>query len=198
MTGARVPLGRELGRKAIHLLTAALPVAWGTGLASATTIRWLLGLTVLVALIVEWARARSPAVGALFTRAVGPLLREHEARALTGATWLAIAMWGAAMLAPERAAIAALWAAAVGDASGALVGRLVPRAATASGKTLAGSLAVAVTTTAGVLWLLGASVVTASGLGLAAALAERPRGPGDDNLRVTLATVLAALALGLR
>lgn len=198
MTDPRAQLGSELGRKALHLLTAALPVAWGTGLLSATNIRWTLGVAVLIALSVEWVRLRTPAAQTVFSRAVGPLLRAHEARALTGATWLAAAMWLAAMFAPERAAIAALWAAAVGDASGALVGRLAQRPGAAPAKTLVGSLAVAATSALGVVWLIDASALTALALGLVAAIAERPRGPGDDNLRVTLATALAAVALGLR
>jgi dolichol kinase len=199
-------LRAEAARKAMHLATAALPVAWAYDLIPTRGMQWLLGVAVALALVVEFARARGGAVGTLFVRTVGPLLRAHERHEIAGATWLAIGMWGAVMLAPRFAAIAALWAAAVGDAVAALVGRSVQQwrvsrsGATAPppGKTLIGAAAGAMATAAGVVWLTPAALPVAAALGVVAALAEWPARPGDDNVRVVAAVALAAALVGLR
>lgn len=193
-------LRAELARKAVHLATAILPVAWGLGWVSGATVRTALAAATAVALGVEVLRRRSVAATRLFTATAGPLLRSHEVMALTGATWLAIGMTAVAWLAPPAAAIAALWAAAVGDASAALVGRGVARVrgSTSSRKSWAGSLAAVLTTAAGCVWLTPATAGVALVLGGVAALAEWPRRPLDDNLRVTVLVAVAATLLGLR
>lgn len=194
----------EFARKGIHLATAVLPISWALGAVSAMQVRVALGVAVIIALGVEFARYRGGAFGAAFTARVGAMLRLHERTALSGATWLAIGMWGAVMLAPAPAAIAALWAAAVGDAAAALVGRGVqqlrarPVGSPAGRKTLSGSVAAAGITALGVLWLTPASPLIALLLGVVTALAEWPRGPGDDNLRVAFSVATAAVVLGLR
>lgn len=198
MNAAGPTLSGELRRKAIHLATAALPVAWSYDILSGTALRWALGLAVPIALGVEWARARGGPFREAFLARFGPLLRRHESSRLTGATWLAIAMWGAVMLAPRGAAIAALWSGTVGDAVAAVVGRLVQRARGGAGKSLAGSLALILATAAGIHWLVDTPMHVALALGSLAALAERPVGPGDDNLRVTLGVAAGATLLGLR
>lgn len=99
---------------------------------------------------------------------------------------------------PMRSALVALWAAAVGDASGALVGRSVQAwRGRGAGKSLTGTLAVGVATAAGALWLAGLTPAIAAVLGAVAAVAERPRRPLDDNLRVALAVALAAMLVGV-
>ena len=193
-------LRAELTRKALHLGTAVLPVAWAADLVSAATVRLALTVATATALVVEAARRWHPGSARRFAAWTSGLLRPHEARALTGATWLALAMTAVAWTAPERAAIAALWAAAVGDASAAIVGRTLAarrRDGTAA-KSLAGSLAAAASTALGVRALVQAPWAVAAALGAVAALAERPTAPLDDNLRVTLAVALAATVFGLR
>lgn len=199
MTGAaRLSLGREFARKAIHLATASLPLAWGLGGISLATLRALLTAAVLVALVAEVARFRRGAFGAWFERRVGALLREAERRELSGATWLAVAMWGAAWLAPPAAALCALWAGAVGDATAAIVGRAYGAWRAIPGKTLVGSAAALTSTALGIAWLTAATPVQAVALGLTAAAAEWPTRPGNDNLRVVGAVALAATLLGFR
>lgn len=200
----RVPEGPtlrgELARKSIHLATAVVPIAWAFDVVSAQQVRIALGAAVVLALGVEFARYRGGAFGAAFTSRLGAMLRVHERTALSGATWLAIGMWGAAMLAPAPAAIAALWAAAVGDAAAALVGRGVQRLRVrpADTKSLSGSVAAASISTLGILWLTPATLAVAAALGVVTALAEWPRRPGDDNVRVALTVATAAVLLGLR
>ncbi|MBX3174157.1 MAG: hypothetical protein KF709_07075 [Gemmatimonadaceae bacterium] len=192
------PLRAELARKAIHLGTAALPVGWAFGWIDTATLRMLLSAALAVAICVELARFRLPRLEAAFTRAVGGLLRGREQRELTGATWLAAAMCLVVWAVPMRSALVALWAAAVGDASGALVGRSVQAwRGRGAGKSLTGTLAVGVATAAGALWLAGLTPAIAAVLGAVAAVAERPRRPLDDNLRVALAVALAAMLVGV-
>jgi dolichol kinase len=196
---AGIPLQRELARKAIHLASAVLPIAWGTGLITADTLLVLLTLALAASVLVEGARHLSPAVARGFDSLVGEMLRPHERAGLTGATWLAAAMFGALLVFPGAAALVALWAAAVGDGSASVAGRLVAhRRGDAGGtKTFAGSLACCLMTAVGVLWFTEIGLARALVVGAAAALAERPRGALDDNLRVTAAAGLAAWALGV-
>lgn len=190
----------ELARKSIHLATALVPICWAFGVVTTLQVRVVLSAAVGVALGVEFARYRGGAFGAAFTSRLGAILRLHERTALSGATWLAIGMWGAAMLAPTAAAIAALWAAAVGDAAAALVGRAVQRlrGRTADTKSLSGSVAAASLSALGILWLTPATPAVAAALGVVTALAEWPRRPGDDNVRVAFTVATAAVLLGLR
>lgn len=193
-------LRAEVARKALHVATAALPVAWAYGALTAQQVRAALSAAVAVAVLVEFLRRNAPAVQFRFLAAVGPLLRAREEQALTGATWLALGMALAAWLAPERAAIAALWAAAVGDAAAALAGRAVRvlRRRPATGKTIVGAAACVLATALGVWWLAAASPAVAAALGAVAAAAEWPARPGDDNLRIAVAVAVAATLLGLR
>lgn len=201
MTAPAAPLalGAELSRKGIHLATAVLPVGWGLGWFDASTVRTVLATALVVALLVELLRQRLPRVGTAFERLVGPLLRADERRGFTGATWLALGMGLVVFVAPAGAAIVALWAAAVGDASAAIAGRSVQALrGVPGGKSAVGSVAAVLTTAGGAAWLLAASPLEALTLGGVAALAEWPARPGNDNLRVGLAVALAAVALGLR
>lgn len=206
-------LRAEAARKALHLLSAAVPLVWALTVVPTSVIRIGLAAALGVAVVVEWLRRASPAFGARFLAWLGPLLRTHETHRITGATWLAAVMCLAVWVFPRSAAIIALWAAAVGDAMAALVGRLasarsvsVPVAARSADsrvavaipsarKTLAGSAACAVSTAAGALWLVHAPLPAALGIGVAAAVAERPRLGVDDNLRVGLAAGAAAWML---
>lgn len=205
-------LRAEAARKALHLLSAAVPLAWALLLVPATIIRVGLGVALGVALLVEGLRRASPAFAARFLAWLGPLLRTHETHHITGATWLAAVMCLAVWVFPRSAAIIALWAAAVGDAMAALVGRLAssarPRPVAAlpvdvhvavaippARKTLAGSAACVASTAAGAAWLVHAPLPAALGIGVAAAVAEWPRLAVDDNLRVGLAAGAAAWML---
>lgn len=195
-----LPLRSELARKSLHLATAVLPVGLALGWTNQVTLRIVLTAAALLALAIEVLRNVWPGFATAFSGAFGALLRTHERRGLTGATWLALTMALVLWLAPLNAAIASLWAAAVGDAAAAVVGRSVTRwrGQQGAGKTLAGSLAALIATTLGVLWLTPASALVALLLGAGAALAERPALPVDDNLRIGLAVALAATVLGLR
>lgn len=187
----------ELARKGIHLGSSVLPVTWGLGLVEPVVVKGVLAVGLCIAVTLEVARRTVPAVQRWFGSWFGFMLRAHESQALTGATWILASMFLCALLLPERAALCALWAAVVGDAAAGLAGRaLAPRAA-AAGKTWAGSVACALASASGPWWLAAASPLSALGIGVAAAIAERPRLAMDDNARVAVVAGLAAWGLGV-
>ena len=188
-------LRHELARKALHLTAATAPLAYALGLPRRTLLV-VLCLLGAVAVGVELARRHAPRARLLFHRATGPLLRQHEHEGWSGATWMLAAFIGVVALAPRAPAIAAMWAVAVGDAAAAVVGRALASRremlATARGepvtprarKSLAGSTACFIATLVGALWVAGLDPASSLAAALAATLAEWPRVPLDDNLRV--------------
>lgn len=155
-------------------------------------VAWTLAALLAVALTVELLRRWSPSVASRFASLFAPMLRAHETRALTGATWLLLAMTLAVMVLPRAAAIAATWAAAVGDTLAALVGMRWGRHRAASGKSLEGSLACALATALGAALLAQLPFAAAVACGAVAAIAERLPWPDDDNIRI--ATLVGAAA----
>jgi dolichol kinase len=145
-----------------------------------------LSLGLAAAMAVELARYRSVRARTVFDARVGALLREHEWRGPSGATWLIVALLLATAFFPRDVAIAAMCAVTFGDAAAAIVGRSMARAS-ASGKSFVGSAAcfAASAISAGTI----ASFEWSEALiaGIIAAVAERPRRPLDDNLRIALA-----------
>ena len=190
---------RELTRKALHLVFAAVPLSLTAGVPRSFVLA-ILAVMMLVAVAVEMTRGRVAAVGTLFTRTVGPLLREEESGRWTGATWLILVCLVAVWLLPESGAIAVTWAATVGDASAALVGiplggRLIPKSG--RGKSVEGSAACFLVTFFGAYQLAGLGLRLSLVLAAAATAAEWPRSPVDDNVRVGAATTAVLIIAAL-
>jgi len=185
-------LRRELARKALHVTSAVVPVAYAAGAPRALLLPAVVTLAGIAA-AVEVARARSDRARERFLRATGVLLRAHEHHEISGATWMLVAFALAVALYPPPVAVAAMWGVSIGDASAAVVGRVAAarreaRGAVAEpGKSAAGSIACFAATFVGAAMIarlaVGESVVAA----LAAAAAERPTRPFDDNLRIVAA-----------
>jgi dolichol kinase len=204
---------REVARKALHLMFAAVPIALTAGLSQLALV-WILGAMLIVALGLELTRTRVAPVGAMFMRTVGPLLRPHETNnsnqnqhhRWTGATWLIAVCLGAVWALPRPDAIAVTWAAAAGDASAALIGiplggRLFPKPGASnsnkSSKSIEGSAACFLVTFVGAYGLAGLGLRLAVFVAAAATVAEWPSWGVDDNVRVGAATtavlVIAAI-----
>jgi len=177
-------LRRELARKGLHLLSLVVPVSYAAGV-SRSLVTWVLAFALATALAVEMGRRRSARAGALFDSTVGGLLRDHERRSASGATWLIVALLIAVVCLPRDIAIAAMCAVALGDAAAAIAGRALTRT-TSHRKSFSGSAA-----------CFAASAITARAIaqfawrealivGILAAVAERPRRPLDDNLRIVI------------
>jgi dolichol kinase len=186
---------REFVRKSLHLLATVVPVAYALGMPRAA-LETVLSISVAIALLIEGLRRASAPFGTAFERAFGALMRPHEQRAITGATWLALSCLVAVAALSRNAAIAALWCATVGDAAATIFGRWTTGISTheneRAGKTVTGSLACAVASFAGVWMLAGYPPPIAVVIALAAAIAESWPVSIDDNIRV--ATAAGAIA----
>jgi dolichol kinase len=179
---------RELARKALHVGGMAAPLGYAAGVPRATML-FVLGALSVVAVAIEIARTRRAGFARGFERATGPLLRAHERTAWAGATWMLLSFLASVALFPPRVAIAAMTAVALGDASAALVGRAWGRIRIGgSSKSLEGSVACGLTTFLGALWLARLDPAASLVAAVAAAAAEWPARPLDDNLRIALAT----------
>jgi dolichol kinase len=197
VSGRPAALRRELTRKTIHLLAAAAPLAYAGG-APRSLLLSILGGGAVIAIAVEGGRRASERVQRTLDKAVGHLFRPHEHASITGATWLILGMLAATAILPKPLAIATMWAAAVGDPAAGLVGRTVGRIRVhKQGKSLEGSLACLATTALGAMLLAGLRPSWALFAGITAALAEWPRAPFDDNLRIIVGvgTTLSVLRM---
>jgi dolichol kinase len=195
MTSTSVVRAHELPRKTLHLTSAVVPLSLWFGVSQRAVASLLVALFG-VACVVEVVRRRSAPAAQRFDATVGQMLRPHERHhGITGATWLLAAFSLVCVAAPGNAAIAATWAGAVGDSSAALVGRAWRRARGGEGKSAAGSVSCALITAAGAWWLAGFGFAGAAGLGVIAALAERPTLALDDNARVATAVAAAATVM---
>ncbi len=195
-TRAVAPLWRELARKALHLATGAVPVAYALGVSRALLLG-LLGSACGFALLVEWARRVHTPSRDIFRRLFGSLLRPNEHDDVTGATWLALSCVAALVFLPRSAAVAALWAATAGDAAAAITGVAwrTWRGASVQGRTIVGSTTLTLVSAAGVMSLTGVSPIVALLVGLAAAAAERVSGRLDDNVVIAAVTAGSFIVL---
>jgi dolichol kinase len=178
-------LRRELMRKGLHLLSVTVPLSYAAGLPRAFVVSGLI-VALIVAAAVEITRARSDRVRAVFDGGVGILLREHEWHGVSGATWLVIALLVATACFPRDVAVAAMCAVSLGDASAAIIGRALARAGSGARKSLAGSMACFVASAIAARTIANFTWQETLIVGVLASLAERPRRPLDDNLRIAL------------
>jgi len=115
----------ELVRKLIHLCSLSIPVIYYY-IPRSTAIIILLILTVL-AIFLDLARYLSPAVGSIFYKIFGFLLRRHELdsrkKNLNGATYVFISALISILIFPKVLFITAFAILIVSDSMAALIGR---------------------------------------------------------------------------
>lgn len=179
----------EATRKGLHLLLSlvAAAVVWRLPHVLAAVV---LASATFVALAVELGRSASPRFARAFRRSLGPLLRDHEDRRLTGATALSIGYTVVAVLLPGIPALAGILVAGVADSLAAVVGKRFGRARYPGGKSLEGSAAFLVVTFPLLAILLPVGPWVALGLALALTVLEAFSLPVDDNFYLPLATAL--------
>lgn len=184
-------LRRELERKSLHILFAAVPIGYAAGV-DQSLVAAALGGGCLVAVAIEVARHRHPPARIAFDRLFGALLRPHERDGWSGATWMLVACFAAVVIATRPVAVAAMWAVSIGDAAAALVGRAVQTRSSSpsAGKSVAGSVACLAATLAGALAIAHLHVGEAVAAAVVATAAERPVRWGDDNLRIAAAVMV--------
>ncbi|MDE2290522.1 MAG: hypothetical protein KGL53_00460 [Elusimicrobia bacterium] len=191
-------LGRELGRKAFHMLSLVylgFYLRFGRGRALEALAAWA-----LVVWAVERTRLSRPELNASLLRLFRGIHRPEEAQRISGILWTTLGCWLtiAALGAGPRYVEAALLMQAFGDATAALAGKAFGRRVfrfRGKTKSLEGTLAclavcLACARGAGFAW--GPALAAAS----AASAVELAAPPPDDNLwlPLTASLVLALLA----
>ena len=190
---ASITYKAEVWRKAIHLVALVVPL--GMALLGKAWSLYLLVPTTLLAFTGDVMRVRSAWFAGFIQRFLGFMMRREEVPpvggpvTINGATWVLLSATLLALIFPIRIAVAAFVMFMLSDAAAALVGRRFGRTRWGgSNRTVEGSLAflamglgiIALFPTI-VFWVGAVSVV-------AAALAEIPSGPFNDNLRVPMVT----------
>lgn len=135
-------LASELKRKAIHLASLSIPIAYYFSPPSWSR-NWERALlaSVILSLAIEVFRLNDPRIRGAFRHFFGELLRNHEEASLLGSTYLLIAVLLTIHLFDKPIAVLALGFLILGDTVAAIVGKGVGRIRLLGGKTLEGSLA---------------------------------------------------------
>ncbi len=186
---------QELGRKAIHLASGILPIAY-----------WFLPreiyLPVIAALaagtvIVDYGRHRVYWIGVAFNAVFGFVLREdeNESRSLTGGSTVMISQVIAVAFFPKPIAVASLLVLSVGDTAAALVGRAVGAHKIYGEKTWEGTLAFLIFAGLTASLVPGIPLYAALLAALFAAIVEVFLNSVDDNLFIPIASGLTLFLL---
>ena len=191
---ASISYRAEVWRKAIHLLALVVPL--GIAILGKVVALYLLVTATVLAFTGDIMRVRSAGFARFIQRIFGFMMREEEQQPLggpvtiNGATWVLFSVTLLTVIFPVRIVVPAFVMFMLSDAAAALIGRRYgQRSWGRSSRTVEGTLAFIVmglTVMALfsffsdlVFWVASASVV-------AAALAEIPSGPFNDNLRVPM------------
>lgn len=181
----------ETLRKSIHLSSMVIPLSYRYLLGFNRRLGFALLLGALViSLVIEFHRFWQRSFRKTFHRVFGMILRKHEMRDFTGATYLLFSSMLCVAFMNPYIASAAIAFLSLGDTFAALVGINLGRRKFISGnKSLEGSIACFVACFIfGLLWLQ--NPLLALGGALAATLAELSRIPLDDNILVPLGSGL--------
>jgi len=187
-----VLLTSELKRKAIHLASLSIPIAYYASPA-AWTRNWERALlaSVIVSLAIEVFRLNHPRTRNVFRHFFGELLRNHEEASLLGSTYLLIALLLTLHLFEKQVAVLALGFLIIGDTVAAIVGKSMGRIALFGGKTLEGSLSCLLVCYGLTLLMPGIPIHVGIVGAVTATLFELLPIPLDDNFRIPLSAGFA-------
>ena len=185
-------LKSELKRKAIHLASLSIPIAYYLSPPSWSRI-WekVLLASVILSLAVEVFRFNSPRIRSVFRHFFGELLRNHEEASLLGSTYLLIAVLLTLHLFDKPVAVLALGFLILGDTVAAIVGKSIGKIRLLGGKTLEGSLACLAVCYGLTLLMPGIPFYVGLVGALTATLFELLPIPLDDNFRIPLSAGFA-------
>ncbi|HYQ96279.1 MAG TPA: SEC59/DGK1/VTE5 family protein [Candidatus Eisenbacteria bacterium] len=185
-------LKSELKRKAIHLASLSIPIAYYLSPPSWSRI-WekVLLASVILSLAVEVFRFNSPRIRSVFRHFFGELLRNHEEASLLGSTYLLIAVLLTIHLFDKPVAALALGFLILGDTVAAIVGKSIGKTRLLGGKTLEGSLACLAVCYGLTLLMPGIPFYVGLVGALTATLFELLPIPLDDNFRIPLSAGFA-------
>ena len=144
-------------RKLIHLSSSGIPLTIiilppdiGLGVVAALLI---------MAITVDVVRLHIPAVQQFFENYFGQAMRPHEAKELTGSTFLCLSAMVCIVLFPQQIAVSALFFLTIGDTAAALVGQKWGKTVLVPGKTLEGTMACLITCTIVVVIMPGVPLI---------------------------------------
>jgi len=187
-----VLLKSELKRKAIHLASLSIPIAYYLSPPTWGRIweRALLA-SVILSLAIEVFRLHNPRIRNIFRHFFGEIVRNHEDASLLGSTYLLIAMLLTLHLFEKPVAVLALAFLVLGDTVAAIVGKSIGTHRLLGGKTIEGTVACFVMCF--VLSLLMPGIPFFVGLvgALTATIFELLPIPLDDNFRIPLSAGFA-------
>jgi len=187
-----VLLAAELKRKAIHLASLSIPIAYYLS-PRAWTRTWekILLASVIVSLAIEVFRLHNPRIRSVFRHFFGELLRNHEDASLLGSTYLLIAVLLTIHLFDKPVAVLALGFLILGDTVAAIVGKSIGKHRLLGGKTVEGSLACFLVCFALTFLMPGIPFYVGLVGAATATLFELLPIPLDDNFRIPLSAGFA-------
>ena len=176
----------ELYRKSIHISSLLIPFSYKYlfGYDKKLMLTILLPLTI-ISIIVEIFRLEHKTFKRIFHQVFGIMLRKHELKELTGASFLLTSSIIVISLFPKDVAFCSLAFLAIGDTFAALIG--IPfgkRKIKGYKKSIEGSLACFSTTFVFALFYLPPAVAFVGAI--TATLAELSKIPVDDNIKIPL------------
>lgn len=185
-------LAAELKRKAIHLASLSIPIAYYLSPRSwsRTWERALLALVIL-SLAIEVFRLNNPRIRSVFRHFFGELLRNHEEASLLGSTYLLIAVLLTLHLFDKPVAVLALGFLILGDTVAAIVGKSFGTHRLLGGKTVEGSVACFLTCLGLTFLMPGIPLYVGLVGALTATVFELLPIPLDDNFRIPLSAGFA-------
>ncbi|HRY83814.1 MAG TPA: phosphatidate cytidylyltransferase [Candidatus Cloacimonadota bacterium] len=188
----------ETIRKSIHISSLLIPFAYRYLLNFNRRIGFLLLiLALLISLVVEFSRFWQKSFRKNFFRLFGLILRRHEWRDFTGATYLIFSSMLCVAFFEPTVAFCAMAFVSIGDTFAAMIGiNFGKRKFLGMSKSLEGSLACFVSTLCFGLFFLPGPVIALGGA-LSATLAELWDIPVDDNVKIPLLSGLAMSLLNI-
>jgi len=187
-----VLLAAELKRKAIHLASLTIPIAYYLSPSSWTrTWERVLLASVILSLAIEVFRLHNPRIRNVFRHFFGELLRNHEDVSLLGSTYLLIAVLLTLHLFEKPVAVLALGFLILGDTVAAIVGKSIGKHRLLGGKTVEGSLGCFLMCFALTFLMPGIPFTVGLVGALTATVFELLPIPLDDNFRIPLSAGFA-------
>lgn len=190
---------QELGRKAIHIISSAFPIAYLFPVVSKEIILSIVIPAALLTVIVDYGRRHFQWMDSFFRFFFGYVMRENEneQKMLTGGSYVMLAEVIAILIFPKPIAIAGLLTLSIGDSAAALVGLAIGKHRIYQKKTWEGTIAFWSVSTVIVALIPGIPLWAAMIASAAAALVELFLNKIDDNIFIPLASggVLVLLLL---
>ncbi len=189
----------ETIRKSIHLSSLVIPFGYKYVLGNRKTLGFILLLLALtVSLVIEFSRFRQKSFRKNFMRLFALILRKHEWKDFTGATYLIFSSMLCIAFFDPLIAFCSIAFLSIGDTAAAMVGiNMGKRKFLGLSKSLEGSLACFVTTFSfGLIFFWDRPAMALFGA-LAATVAEVWEIPVDDNVKIPLISGLVMSLLSV-